>query len=294
MKIIVGGKILTAEELFHIAEESGEVVSDNQAVDELSKEIKFEDLDPKAAEEVKENPAFGGAQMRAIMAVKLLHLVKLKKAGRQATAKFLEELFKAQLTPVTIEDLFQVFFGRGNVRNAAGQVVQIGEAMANQVWPGLNAAEIFVINLKNQIYAATFALECYRIQKMLPVFDWVYAFSCESVRACADCFHSATMTNGVQSKGAAAVRNSFAVLTDKSKMLSGKADPKRPETTEISAGSMVQASLFDALSQSLTTASAEINSNVAAIYHEKKAKEMAKVVFQDGSLKNLGAFIYAF
>ena len=45
MKIIVGGKILTAEELFHIAEENGEVVSDNQAVDELSKEIKFEDLD---------------------------------------------------------------------------------------------------------------------------------------------------------------------------------------------------------------------------------------------------------
>ena len=177
--------------------------------------------------------------MRAIMAVKLMHLLKLKKAGRQATAKFLEELFRAQLTPVTIGDLFQVFYGRGNVRNAAGQVIQIGEAMANQVWPGLNAAEIFVINLKNQIYATTFALECYRIQKMIPVFDWVYAFSCEAVRACADCFHPTIMTNGVQTKGTTAVRNSFAVLTDKSKMLSGKADPKKPETTEICAGSVV-------------------------------------------------------
>lgn len=109
-------------------------------------------------------------------------------------------------------------------------MVELSEAMANYAWPGLNAAELFVVKLANQIYAAAFALEAYRLQRLQSVLMWSYSFSCEAIKANVDCFNPASITGGIQTKATNAVKTGFAALTDKSKMLSGKADPKRPET----------------------------------------------------------------
>ena len=98
MKITIGHKVLNLEELFNVAYlgcEQVEVVVDSQLYAELSTDapkavatIAYKPLNEQPELEREEEVTFNVPQIRAILLVKLVQILKLKKNAQRSTVDF--------------------------------------------------------------------------------------------------------------------------------------------------------------------------------------------------------------
>ena len=183
MKIAVGHKILNLEELFTIATYSGsdankiqvELVVDSQVYAELSKTAPKEaaNLDdyPKDIETLSKEDA------RAILAVKVVQLLKLKANCQQATVDLLLKILNDDNLPEKLDNLFEVVFKIFN---------------DNQLC--ISEKEKYIICSLPPVFLAKAALLAYKCREAQGYLNAILAFTMETLEFPADFYNEYNLT----------------------------------------------------------------------------------------------------
>lgn len=168
MKIVIGHKNLNLEELYSCAFLHGhaEIVVDSVTNAEFAASVPGGA--PKDAQFVPEIPQDVAVNIRpeherAIILVKLLQIVKLKRNATKPNVDFLVNVLNSSKT-FGGENLFKGLFEYAKEQNVF-----------------FSEKELFILGNQVHIYNAIFALEVYKLAKNLPLMDTTLAFSLETL-----------------------------------------------------------------------------------------------------------------
>ena len=168
MKIVIGHKNLNLEELYSCAFLPGhaEIVVDSVTNAEFAASVPGGA--PKDAQSVPEIPQDVAVNIRpeherAIILVKLLQIVKLKRNATKPNVDFLVNVLNSSKT-FGGENLFKGLFDYAKEQNVF-----------------FSEKELFILGNQVHIYNAIFALEVYKLAKNLPLMDTTLAFSLETL-----------------------------------------------------------------------------------------------------------------
>ena len=206
MKIVIGHKNLNLEELFSCAFLPGhaEIIVDSVTNAEFAASIPGGA--PKDSQNVAEIPKeiadnIRPEHERAIILVKLLQIVKLKRNATRPNVEFL----------VNVLNTNKLFGGaqlfKGLFDYAKEQNVFFSEK------------ELFILGNSVHIYNAIFAIEVYRLAQNLRLMDSTLAFTLETLQVHVDYFTEYALTLGKSTQGVNNFKNNLQALTDKSKLL---------------------------------------------------------------------------
>jgi hypothetical protein len=263
MKIVIGHKILNLEELYSCAFLPGhaEIIVDSVTNADFAATIPGGA--PKDAQSVPELPKDIAGLIRleherAIILVKLLQIVKLK---RNATRPNVEFLVKVLNNGVSFggENLFKGLFELAKEQNVF-----------------FSEKELFILGNQVHIYNAIFALEVYKLSQSLPLLDTTLAFTLESLQQVhVDFLSEYALTLGKSTQGVNNFKNNLQALTDKSKLLNAQAVNKPlQDALKLSKVYQLHASVHERVLQLSTLLTNELNNDYGSLFAEKKYKEL--------------------
>ena len=147
---------------------------------------------------------------RAILLVKILQLVKLKRGATKPNVDFLVSIIN-------------------NNKSFLGQQQNPFKGLfehARECNVFFSEKELFIMGNQTHVYNAVMALEVYKLKQQLRLFDATLAFSLESLAVHADLLSEYALTLGKNTQGVTNFKNNMQALTDKSKMLGTAAGNK--------------------------------------------------------------------
>ena len=128
---------------------------------------------------------------RAIILVKLLQIVKLKKNATRPNVEFL----------VNVINTGKTFGGAELFKNL------FEHAKENNVF--FSEKELFILGNSVHIYNAIFALELYKLGQSLPLLDTTLAFTLESLQVHVDYLTEYALTLGKSTQGVSNFKNNL-------------------------------------------------------------------------------------
>lgn len=211
MKIVIGHKNLNLEELYSCALLPGhaEIIVDSVTNAEFAASVPGGA--PKDAQFVAEIPKAIASQLRneherAIILVKLLQIVKLKRNATRPNVEFLVNVLNTNKSFISGDgDLFKGLFEYAKEQNVF-----------------FSEKELFILGNQVHVYNAIFALEVYKLSQRLPLLDTTLAFSLETLQVHVDYLTEYALTLGKSTQGVNNFKNNMQALTDKSKLLNSQ------------------------------------------------------------------------
>ena len=182
MKVVVGQKILNLEELFTIASAAGrqgvsaEVTVDSQIYAELGKQQQDKPSGPNFAD-MNEGIKLPQQEGRAVLAVKLIQLLKMKGMAQQATADALVAMLNENKVSDKDSGFFESLYKNFEERG---------------VFP--NEKEKFILNSLPHIGLCQNALVAYQCREGFGFLNCVLALSMETAEFPVDFFSDYTLS----------------------------------------------------------------------------------------------------
>lgn len=208
MKIVIGHKNLNLEELFQVSclTAHAELVVDSVTNADFATSIPGGA--PKDAQIIPQISAHLGSLLRpehqrAIVLVKLLQIVKMKRSAVKANVDFLVDVINTN----------KIFEG-------PNFFVGLFE-FAKTLNVFFSEKELFILGNEVHIYNAIFALELYQLSQRLRLYDTTLATSLETLAINPDYLTEYALTLGKSTQGVTNFKNAMIALTDKSKVLTG-------------------------------------------------------------------------
>jgi hypothetical protein len=221
MSIVIGHKNLNLEELFQVAfmPAHAEVIVDSVTNAEFAATIpggapKDAQTIPNISERL--SALIRPEHERAIVLIKLLQIVKMKRSATRPNVEFLVSVLNEnRIFSKTSEGVPSQNFFIGLFEHAKAQNVFFSEK------------ELFILGNEVHIYNAIFGVELYQLQQKLRLFDTTLATSIETLGVHTDYLTEYALTLGKTSQGVTNFKNNLQALTDKSKLLNSTGAPDK-------------------------------------------------------------------
>ena len=277
MKVVIGHKNLNLEELFQVSYHSGiaEVVIDSVTNVEFAASVPGGA--PKDAQFPPEVPAqlaslLKPEHVRAIILVKLLQIVKMKKSATRTTVDFLVNVLNSN-EPLNVRNNAWLTLclqsQDGNFFKALFELAKSKSILFSE-------KELFILGNQVHSYNAIFAIELYKLSQQLRVFDTTLAFTLETLNVHTDFLTDYALTLGKSTQGVTNFKNNMQALTDKSKLLNSAGAPNKAvqESLQLSRVYQLQSGLHERLLQLCQMVANEMNTDYGSLFSEKKYKEL--------------------
>lgn len=267
--IVVGHKILNLEELFAIAAYDStqpgqkiEVAVDSPLYSELNKEKSKEKALVKDFKSFDEAKNLRKSEARAILAVKLVQLIKLKSVAHKATVDCLVKILNEDLFEAECADFFEVLYSKFE---------------AVSVFP--IEKERYILNSSPTCFLAKSALTAYTSREGVGFLNAVLALSLETAEFPAEYFNEYALTlRGRATQGVTQFKNQMLALVADSKKRQQKAELNDTQKQfKISKVFTAHAQLTDRSGQLCNQLQNEINCDEASVFQNKKYKEILKL-----------------
>lgn len=136
----------------------------------------------------------------------------------------------------------------------------------------LTPQEFFIVNSARNFKLGVLGVQANRLELLANRLFTSFALSCQALGVSADAFTDLSLSQGLRSKQALAVKNSLLALADKSAALGKKTDPEHVQLiTKFFTLLLNYVQLMQQLSNEVKT---EINSDIALLFSDKKADAM--------------------
>ena len=266
--IVVGHKILNLEELYTIATYSSaqqgqqiEVAVDSPLYSELNKQESKEKALVRDYVSYEEAMNLKKLEARAILAVKLLQLIKLKSTAHKATVDLIVKVLNEDMFEEECPDFFKFLYDKFEAAN---------------VYP--IEKERYILNSLPACFLAKTAFQAYTCREGVGFLNAVLALTLETVEFPAEYFNEYALTlRGRATQGVTMFKNQMMALVADSKKRQQK-----PELTDVQKQFKISkvfnahAQLTDKSMQYCIQLQNEINCDEASVFQNKKYKEILR------------------